>query len=356
MASLKENIQQAISDFDNIKAALEENDIEIPKGTDTKEYADKIRLLAKQSGIDTKKMTDFSLFFQSDHNIDVLPYIDTRNGTIFNGMFKGSTITDTPDLDTSKGTDFTEMFLNCSKLTKAQISTDNAITISGMFQGCTSLKSQSINAQNATDLNYAFSGCSSLESVDLNSTENGQNFRGIFFMCGSLKEIKGLNLSNATSAYEAFSHTSDFTPDVMDISNLTNANMMFMNSQVKQLNFNMTKNPIIDVRFMFSNCYYLTDLHGLDFSNAKDGNYMQTFYHCGALTNVTFKGIKITSYGIDFSYSPKLTVESLVNILNALSDNSGLSATYTVKLGTTNLAKLSQEQKDIATNKNIKLA
>lgn len=356
MASLKENIQQAISDFDNIKAALEENDIEIPKGTDTKEYADKIRLLAKQSGIDTKKMTDFSLFFQSDHNIDVLPYIDTRNGTIFNGMFKGSTISEFPDLDTSNGIDFTEMFLECSNLNKANISTINATNITGMFKSCKSLKSQSINAQNATDLSYSFNNCSNLEIVDLGSTEKGQNFRSMFSNCSNLKEIKGLNLSNATTAQYTFAQTSDFTTDVMDISNLTDANMMFLNSQVKRLSFNMSKSPKIDVRTMFGNCLYLTDLHGLDFSNAKDGNYMQIFQKCKALTNVTFKGIKIKNSSLSFADSPNLTVESLVNILNALSDNSGLSKTYTVKLGTTNLAKLTDEQKKIATNKNINLA
>lgn len=42
MATLQENIKQAITDFDNIKATLEKFGVEIPYGTDTKEYPRKI--------------------------------------------------------------------------------------------------------------------------------------------------------------------------------------------------------------------------------------------------------------------------------------------------------------------------
>lgn len=38
MATLEENIKQAISDFDGIKAAIKEAGIEVPHGTDTREY------------------------------------------------------------------------------------------------------------------------------------------------------------------------------------------------------------------------------------------------------------------------------------------------------------------------------
>ena len=43
MATLEENIAQAISDFDDIAAAIEEQGVDVPAGTDTKEYGDKIR-------------------------------------------------------------------------------------------------------------------------------------------------------------------------------------------------------------------------------------------------------------------------------------------------------------------------
>ena len=43
MPTLEENIKQAIDDFDDIKAAIEEKGVEVPNGTDTSEYGNKIR-------------------------------------------------------------------------------------------------------------------------------------------------------------------------------------------------------------------------------------------------------------------------------------------------------------------------
>lgn len=50
MASLEENINQAIADFDDIKAAIEEQGGSIPNGTDTSEYGNKIRALSVGGG------------------------------------------------------------------------------------------------------------------------------------------------------------------------------------------------------------------------------------------------------------------------------------------------------------------
>ena len=43
MASLKENIAQAISDFDSIKAAIEESGVSVPYDTNTSEYGNLVR-------------------------------------------------------------------------------------------------------------------------------------------------------------------------------------------------------------------------------------------------------------------------------------------------------------------------
>ena len=78
------------------------------------------------------------------------------------------------------------------------------------------------------------------------------------------------------------------------------------------------------------------------------------FYLCNALENITVEG-KI-GYGFKFSYSPKLTHDSLMSIINALKDYSGSGTTYTVTLGATNLAKLTDAEKAIATGKGWTLA
>ena len=45
MANLQDNISQAIADFDDVEAALEENGIDVPYDTDTKEYGNMVRRL-----------------------------------------------------------------------------------------------------------------------------------------------------------------------------------------------------------------------------------------------------------------------------------------------------------------------
>ena len=51
MATLEENIAQAISDFDDIEAALIEQGVDVPSGTDTSEYGNKIRSIPRGGGV-----------------------------------------------------------------------------------------------------------------------------------------------------------------------------------------------------------------------------------------------------------------------------------------------------------------
>lgn len=46
MATLEENINQAIADFDDIEAAIKEQGVDVPAGTDTSEYGNKIRQIS----------------------------------------------------------------------------------------------------------------------------------------------------------------------------------------------------------------------------------------------------------------------------------------------------------------------
>ena len=50
MPTMEEVINQAISDFDDIEAAIKEQGVEVPEGTDTSEYGKKIRSIPKGGG------------------------------------------------------------------------------------------------------------------------------------------------------------------------------------------------------------------------------------------------------------------------------------------------------------------
>jgi hypothetical protein len=71
-----------------------------------------------------------------------------------------------------------------------------------------------------------------------------------------------------------------------------------------------------------------------------------TFQNATNLTNITFSGV-IAKGTVDFSKCTKLTHDSLMSIINHL--KSGVSNTLT--LGATNLAKLTDAEKAIATTK-----
>jgi hypothetical protein len=86
-------------------------------------------------------------------------------------------------------------------------------------------------------------------------------------------------------------------------------------------------------------------------------NFSSTINSCPELVNLTFEGV-IAKNGLNLSKSTKLSRDSLMSVLNCLkdfsTDTSGTS--HTVTLGTTNLAKLTDAEKAIATQKNWTLA
>jgi hypothetical protein len=113
----------------------------------------------------------------------------------------------------------------------------------------------------------------------------------------------------------------------------------------------------------FSGCTSLTTLYiknniqNLDTSSSftsSQGYYNNLFYNC---TNLEFVIIEngFNFHYLNLSYSTKYSVETMVSWLNALYDRTGLSS-YTFTIGEENLAKLSDEEKAIATNKNWTLA
>ena len=87
----------------------------------------------------------------------------------------------------------------------------------------------------------------------------------------------------------------------------------------------------------------------MDVSGIEGRNPLEDFEIIGGTININ---------GFDFHWSTKLSHDSLMSIINALqdktTDTSGTS--WVVTLGTENLAKLSDSQKAIATQKGWSLA
>ena len=88
---------------------------------------------------------------------------------------------------------------------------------------------------------------------------------------------------------------------------------------------------------------------------SKVTNVYQMFDATALIETIVCDGLQLPD--IDLSYislnsCSKLTVESLVGLLNALPQS---THNYSFKIGQTNIDKLSEDQKSIATNKGWKL-
>lgn len=115
----------------------------------------------------------------------------------------------------------------------------------------------------------------------------------------------------------------------------------------------ITEVPVIDMTAaatnssaMFRDCYILVTIEKLIV--ASGNNYNSTmFQSCRSLQNLVIEGT-IGQNGFDVHWSTQLSHDSLMSIINAL--KSGVSG-LTVTLGSANLAKLTDAEKAIATEK-----
>lgn len=113
------------------------------------------------------------------------------------------------------------------------------------------------------------------------------------------------------------------------------------------ISFNDTSN-VTNMYSMFYNCQNLTSIPQLDASNVI--TFDRAFYNCKNLKEFHMTGMKAS---FDIKQSTLLTREALVEILNNLAS---VTSTKTLTMGPTNLEKLTDEDKAIATNKGWELA
>ena len=211
----------------------------------------------------------------------------------------------------------------------SNIDTSNVKNVSYLFYECNLLSGfNEMDFSNVNNMRYAFYNCRSLVSIPQLNTSNATNFSQCFNGCSSLKSIPQLNTSNATSFSFCFGNCSSL-------------------KSIPQLDTSNVK----DVSYMFSSCSSLMSIPLLDFGKVTDASNMFGWGDIKSLTDLGgFKNIKVN---FDIRKVPNLTVQSLMNVINNLYDfrANGSTTTRTLQLGTTNLNKLTDEQKAVATNK-----
>lgn len=283
----------------SIKTSIENKGVTVGDGTiDT--YASKIDEISTSSAIlGTKTITANGVYKASDDNLDGYSQVEVETS--------GVDINDYYDLTKKNDADINKYIKQIP-----MIDTSDYTSMYNMFNGYSSLITiPQLDTSNVTNMNGMFSSCVSLKEIPLLNTSKVTKMNAMFNSCGGLSKIPSLDTSQVT-----------------------------------------------DIETAFQNCGSLVTIPKLNFARIQRIS-VSTFLNCNSLENVGgFADLgKLFVYDTNnyhhtvcFSYSAKLTHESLMNIINYLYDISS-KKTQQLELGSTNLAKLTAEEIAIATNK-----
>lgn len=194
-----------------------------------------------------------------------------------------------------------------------------------MADNITAIKTSSLKTlldatQSTYYLFYKYSGTNVDELINYDDTSNVLKMDWMFNDCNNLTSAPLLNTAKVTSIRAMF----------YGCYNLENV-PLYDTSNVKDMNST------------FAMCRKLTTIPNLDVSKVTTFN--SVFSQCSYLKSILMHGMKVS---FDISPSTRFEKSDLVTILNNLAV---VTTTQTLKMGTTNLAKLTDEEKAIATNK-----
>ena len=184
-----------------------------------------------------------------------------------------------------------------------------------------------------TNCSHMFYQCERLLSIPLFDTSNVTDMGHMFEDCKNLETIPKLDTSKVTNMWSTFENcTSLTTIPQLDTSSVT------------------------EMTYAFANCSSLKSLPELDFGGMTDSDITYIFgqVNLPTLTDLGgFRGLAVSLYHC-LNYLPNLTVQSIMNVIDCLHGYLG-GGDYPVRryleLGPTNLNKLTDEQKAVATNK-----
>ena len=245
-----------------------------------------------------------------------LTNFNTAKVTYMSCMFKGCSALESLNLtnfNTENVTDMSWMFYGCSALKSLDLTNFNTAKVTymiHMFYGCSALKSLDLtnfNTAKVTYMNNMFEGCSALTTIYVSNkfvTDNVSNGSDMFTGCKSLKDYSD---SKTDHTYANCGTTGYFTP-VFDYAEFDNATgtLTFRRGLSKpegayDLNEGNTKpgwltqkedikKVVFDASFAnarptsccwwFGNCFYLTEIEGIENLNTQNVTYMRDMFTC----------------------------------------------------------------------------
>ena len=294
----------------------------------------------------TYKATDdnvdgYSEVVVSTSGVDINDYYDTNNN--YSGDIR-LYIKEIPTLNTENLTTMYQFFNNCQNLTNIpNINTSNVTNMNTMFGSCKKLKTiPTLDTSKVTDMSNMFTGCTSLIEIPELYTNNVTAMIGMFANCDNLKTIPTMNTNKVTNMTNMFYHSGITIIPELNTSKVTSVyNMFYMCSgliTIPKLNFESVTN----ISSFLSGANNVINIGG--------------FENLGAAYSTT-KSANYSNYLLDLRSCTKLTHESLMNVINNLYDikTKGCKV-QSLRLGATNLAKLTAEEIQIATDKGFSVS
>lgn len=279
---------------------------------------------------------------------------------IYDGTkFGNSTFSTIPDYDYSQIQNADYLFNTCGYLTKLgrRLDCRNMVTGTGMFMSCHNLQYTTVLKPTGP-----------LVTQNLMNTGKMTKMDKMFAYCTNLIGVSGSKKMGSLQTDACTTMRSMFYQDILlsvvpmftSTSNVTDMGFMFWGcNDFDAFNCDYDMSKVTDIEGMFTNSTItsFTRNNGpLDFSSVT--NATDAFKGCTNLTTLAgFTGLKAS---LSLSDCP-LTVESINNVINEMYDfnANGLipeEGQGTLTLGPNNLAKLSNEEKAVATNKGWTLA
>lgn len=296
----------------------------------------------------------------------LINYSDTEGLTDWRYMFSYSNITSVPNLDYSSMSSGQYMFSGCNSLTgEFKVTTNSAFLYLSHALESTKLKNVDVHATNGIIYIDDLFGYSNAYLKTAN-IEYGKyiNANSAFYYCNNLESLTITKSNRNISS----SNNTIYSYMCMGCSNLKYCRLVFDSDRANFIDNcfadpdgaesrteplviefdSVVDKPIINMAYAFHNNKYIEEIPALDATKVLNLN--SAFSGATGIQKIHLTNI---STNIDISSCTKMTADSLLEVLNNLAT---VTSTMTCTLGSTNLAKLTDEDKAIATNKGWTLA
>lgn len=368
MSTLIENVQKVKNAHAALKTAIAAKGVAVPDGT---------------------KLTDMPALVGQ---ISTEPVPTNNRVTFMNESSASLTVPGMVVVDMAAAENLASCFYKCEELTSVTLQGDfgrDATDLGSCFSDCKGLVSLTLSesfGRNAVTLSSCFSNCNSLTSLTLPDRfgQNAENLRACFSQCIALSSLTvpegfGQNAENLAYCFNNSAWRSLTLPSVFGqgqanlgycfssciyLSSLTLPAGFGQNAKNIEYCFNACYelssltlpegfgSVATNIRSCFYACHKLVDLHLPEgFGQNATRFVTNTLAHCIKLTNIT--GNPNFKASLNLSSCTLLTHDSLMVIINGLQT---VTTTQTLTLGATNLAKLTDAEKKIATDKGWTLA